>query len=1119
MKTITSAKENMALLSQEQLAQAAFGTLCQAFALRLLERAGYEDGLYQQVALEFLEEGRESPPPVKNVFNIDLSIVLESLRREEQETRREKRAAKKLLTQALRLQEQTAARSPGKQAGTVQRFLTVQLYPTTIWRQTVYAETLLRGGSAQEGAVPGHLPPMQSGRPAARRATRLAAGRGTGQTKTPLPAADVQLPVQAILAWRRSQRQGANPAVEERRTGQPPQGMGTVQASTGQLPETLTYRTEQEGAAQTAPSADRQAAQAIDQAVNRALQRSRPEDWRSSRPTGEAAQASTGQPPETLTYRTEQEGAAQTAPSADRQAAQTVDRTVNRALQRSHPEDWRSSRPTGEAAPAPGQASGRTAARSDSPEQQKNLPAPAQVSGERQEQRKNQLPQAQQDGQPRRSRREQQAAASEGMPSALWQIAATDKTGTADCQTLRAATPSQEGRAEGATPEPPDGDTTERNPAFTDRDGQRFPPQRGSLGTVSVQPYRPGEQLPAAWLPLEPLELAQWEGGTARRASRESQALSPREEQTGGPGANPEPAGAGEGLDSRRAQERTAAPEQSTLRLAGQGIATVSRDVRMAGGGSLRNVQKKAEAQPAAGDAQRSQPSQPPTTALQHPQTAQPASGAVQLQQPGQRQMPELHYPQAAQPAAGDAQQSQPSQPPTVALQHPQTAQPASGDVQRRQSAQAQAAEPHRLQTAQSVVGTGQHHLAGQPFTGVLHHPQAAQPHDPVPVSGEANTSEYIRIQRYSEDYKYPPDPIQSESELDPSIPLPSSFSGGAQEGQRRDGRMDSANAKEYFEQRLDLSHQEGRREEHAEAVRSMAAQPASGEGRQQTPQTPPAELHHLQPGQPVADGNAPQSAAGRLDSRGGLPYVNRWSPVGAARQPLTAGRTPGVSEFSAITSAGAGGVNPVAGQAIGTVGFTAMTLLSHREGRSLTNDTLADVQSGGDTPSVPTGGRRETPLSRQMSGAERQAAGEGAWPEQIELSYLPRQQTEAPPQSPLPQASGAMDSDYVRSLPAWAQRFLKEGGAEAAGSAPQMGVARPIAALSGGTAQQEQVTWTAPQATRRPAEITYKQSEGPQATTAQPGRMSDSELRRTADRVYQMIEERIRRERRRLGL
>ena len=54
---------------------------------------------------------------------------------------------------------------------------------------------------------------------------------------------------------------------------------------------------------------------------------------------------------------------------------------------------------------------------------------------------------------------------------------------------------------------------------------------------------------------------------------------------------------------------------------------------------------------------------------------------------------------------------------------------------------------------------------------------------------------------------------------------------------------------------------------------------------------------------------------------------------------------------------------------------------------------------------------------------------------------------------------------------------------------------------------------------TRRPAEVVFKEKSQEETQQSRPVQMSESELRRTADKIYHMIEDRIRRERRLLGL
>ncbi len=811
MKTIASAKENMALLSQEQLTQAAFGTLCQAFALRLLERAGYEDGLYQQVALEFLEEGQESPPPVENVFNIDLSIVLESLRKEEKEHRQEKQAAEKLLTQVLQLQEQVSAQTRDEKAGTEQRFLTVQLYPATLWQQTVYAETLLRGGAAPENAVT----PLTalSGHQGQRLAVPSRNGRNAGNR---VQAANVQLPVQAIMAWRRSHPNGAEPAAPGRtgrrmtwRSAPPGQAvpsqdgdrMASISRTSGASPvptdrqtggyalpsEPLTYRAEQQGEGQSTLSpADRQLAQTVSDAVNRALQHSCPEDARLSRPEREAAQASTEQT-RTPTEGRQRHGQPETAPSHE---------------------------------PASGQSTPRPGSQS--------LSTPAQSAGERREQQGQRTRQKLREQQSRQGRADNAAEDARTQPSAALPSQGASAPVGRENRAAKPETRREEARdtaGQTAANAAPEGAGTDQRPlssgtvSAAERQtggampllhqsgmswrgtgaleegvsaapwhgvGQRILPQRGSLGTGDAQPERPAGQTSADWLPLEPLELAQPDGSTAlgedavNRAARESLTPPLRGEQTAGSAGRKD---TDEEISRRREnrpggestlpgeRERAAAPDRSPLGSARQGVAPVSRDVRVTGSGALGNTQETAQplrreiysgemltystiegqtrqqnaqeragtaelansdqpprtVQTSAGEAHRNQPTQPPAAEPRHPRTAQTATGEVQRNQLAHPPAAELHHPWTAQTATGEVQQNRQTQPSAAEPRHPRTAQTATGEVQQNRQTQPPAAELHHPRTAQTATEEVPQNRQTQPPAAELHHPRTAQ--------------------------------------------------------------------------------------------------------------------------------------------------------------------------------------------------------------------------------------------------------------------------------------------------------------------------------------------------------------------------------------------------------
>lgn len=165
------------------------------------------------------------------------------------------------------------------------------------------------------------------------------------------------------------------------------------------------------------------------------------------------------------------------------------------------------------------------------------------------------------------------------------------------------------------------------------------------------------------------------------------------------------------------------------------------------------------------------------------------------------------------------------------------------------------------------------------------------------------------------------------------------------------------------------------------------------------------------------------------------------------------------------------------------------------------------------------------SPESFQPSPSEgsplRENAQRAAPPEPVTLTYGPTQpapEPSAPPPAEGPAQARIPESDYVRSLPDWARRFLQTGGADSQVSRT-MGVARDIASLPRSEAG-DTVEWTAPGYHPPQAPITYREkSREEQPREVREVRITDVEIQRTADQVYRIIEDRIRRERRRLGL
>ena len=151
---------------------------------------------------------------------------------------------------------------------------------------------------------------------------------------------------------------------------------------------------------------------------------------------------------------------------------------------------------------------------------------------------------------------------------------------------------------------------------------------------------------------------------------------------------------------------------------------------------------------------------------------------------------------------------------------------------------------------------------------------------------------------------------------------------------------------------------------------------------------------------------------------------------------------------------------------------------------------------------------------TEQGEKRESRATAQRSGPGPVELTYSQAQKDALPSQSEAGRPQPAMESEYVRSLPDWAQKFLRESSGQSLAER-EMVVAQKIASLP---PQEEQVQWTAPNY-RPPATIAYREKAEKALPGSQPeSGISDAELQRTADRVYRMIEDRIRRERRRLG-
>ena len=204
-------------------------------------------------------------------------------------------------------------------------------------------------------------------------------------------------------------------------------------------------------------------------------------------------------------------------------------------------------------------------------------------------------------------------------------------------------------------------------------------------------------------------------------------------------------------------------------------------------------------------------------------------------------------------------------------------------------------------------------------------------------------------------------------------------------------------------------------------------------------------------------------------------------------------------------------------------------SLWEERRGQSLshaapTSPTLRDVRVT--AQNVRSLLHTPEPGARPTGRAEEAAPGELALPvpgpeatAPAELVYaaLPQGGEPAPEETALRPVEKAAREDPAESLPPWARELLEQNGG---GDAVQKTI------LPGGTkASPRQITWTAPGAmpgqpartASGPAEISFKEPRQAEENEYRTP-ISDAELQRTADKVYRLIEERLRRELRRSG-
>jgi hypothetical protein len=172
---------------------------------------------------------------------------------------------------------------------------------------------------------------------------------------------------------------------------------------------------------------------------------------------------------------------------------------------------------------------------------------------------------------------------------------------------------------------------------------------------------------------------------------------------------------------------------------------------------------------------------------------------------------------------------------------------------------------------------------------------------------------------------------------------------------------------------------------------------------------------------------------------------------------------------------------------------------------------------------------RRPAEAGTRPGADAARAAGEYMAMAGGELRYAsPVRPGDAPPYA---SASTEASGDELGALPPWARDFIREsvekqGEASSAASARRdMASLADIASSAAmkygepGAHGEDTVVWTAPGVARTSAPTVLKPAgRSSEEKTSAPARISDAEIRRMADRVYGMIENRVVLERRRLG-
>lgn len=255
-----------------------------------------------------------------------------------------------------------------------------------------------------------------------------------------------------------------------------------------------------------------------------------------------------------------------------------------------------------------------------------------------------------------------------------------------------------------------------------------------------------------------------------------------------------------------------------------------------------------------------------------------------------------------------------------------------------------------------------------------------------------------------------------------------------------------------------------------------------------QAPAQPVAATGGIQPGAPLVYGPAPQE----------LPELGMQLPWHRAAQPL--GQQLAQALPRQLPAAGSQGLGRVF-RPLGSVKSPGhMTGFRPRQAQGPEPPAAAGAGQFQRQPLTYAAGRAQAPQAPEAAPARREKAA--------------------------PAQGGYTESPYVQSLPGWARDFLREsftqpkqGAAAQPKAGGQAGQGQPGASQTAAKGQPpSQMVWTAPGYTGATARMTHKKKPEPQEAPP-PLRFSDAEIKRMASQVYTIIQERLKRDQRRLGL